>query len=241
MKPEVIHPYERRVGLFDRVLEMLGPLAEKGALRGWVAEVVESARVRAVMRLPGALCERLDRAERARAEAALARIVSSAGERERLVADADLYVAHVLAEHIAGGADAFPFLCSVGPAGGDGVFRLARRDVEALEREAPDLWKSFERVLRAWTSAEVEVRREAVGALVECTAEVGTLGARRGRPTPAEEERLERLAKVLVGREPAAATDGDVAVSLCRAYIRGLRRRGEVVGAEGEQEAKVDA
>jgi hypothetical protein len=241
MKPEVIHPFDRRVGLFDRVLEMLGPLAEKGALRGWVADVVESARVRAAMRLPRGLRKCLDPVERARAEAALARIVSSAGERERLVADADLYVAHVLGEHLAGKTDAFPFLYSVGPAGGDGVFWLPRRDVEALRREAPDLWKSFERVLRAWSSAEVEVRREAVGALVECTAEVGTLGARRGRPTPAEEERLERLAKVLTGREPAASTDGDVAVSMCRAYIRGLRRRGEVVGAEGEQEAKANA
>jgi hypothetical protein len=122
----------------------------------------------------------------------------------------------------------------VGPVGSEGVFRVARRDVEAFAREATTAWKLFERVVWAWGKAEEAPRREAVGLFVEAAAQTGELCARRRRPGPPEEEHLERTLRMLDGRDPAAMTDGEVAISLCRAYLIGLRFRGAETEAEIE-------
>jgi hypothetical protein len=227
---------ERRHRLLERVLDLAAPLTERDRLLGRAANLVERGRVFQARLLPSALRHRLTLVERLRTEATLARIVSSAGERDCLRKDADLYVAHLLQTHLqrspGRGAPSFPFLFAVGPVGSEGVFWVPRRDVEDFAREAASAWKLFERVVRTWGKAKEVPRREAVGLFVEAVAQTGSLCARRCRPRPKEEEHLERILRMLDGHEPAAMTDGEVAISLCRAYFIGVR----LCGAQAEAE-----
>jgi hypothetical protein len=189
----------------------------------WLADAFEAGQVRRASHLPLGLRRRLDPIERARAKATLARIVTCAGERERLVGDADLYAEHARLERERSGESPFPFLSAVGPCGAPGVFRVPARDVRAFCREAPESWTALGRLLDAWCSAPLSARRELVGDFVALVASVGAAAAGRRRPGAAEEERMDVLLRALDGRAPAASTDAEVAAALCRAYLLGMR------------------
>src|SRR5437762_2619689 len=157
----------RRSRWVERAIELVSPLAGRGVLGAWALDAVESAVLRRARRIPAGLRNRLDALERARVKATLARIVSSAGERDPLLRDADLYAEHALAEIQECGSGSFLFLSAVGPAGTAGVFRVPRRDVDAFAREVPDAWGTFGKVLKGWRGADPAVRREAVGVYVD--------------------------------------------------------------------------
>jgi hypothetical protein len=233
--------FKRRGDVIDRAVDLLGPFADRGALRGWAAELLESARVRRASRLPGRLRRRLDTLERARANAVLARIASTTGERDALVHDADLYAGHLVRDHFEAGGPSFPFLFAVGPVGTDGVFRAPRRDVDAFAGAAPDHWKAVRKAVHAWTHAPLAVKRESVGIFVLSMARAGELVMHRRRPAPSDEERVDGLLRMLDGREPAAVTDGELTVSLCDAYRSALGCMGEVAEVEGDRDTRRDA
>jgi len=216
---------------------MLAPLGARGGLGATLAAEAEERALEAAMRLPDSAWRRMDRLDRARARAVLRRITTSAHERDKLVADADAYAAHASSAALAVG-EPVPFLFAVGPVGGESVFRLPARDVQRFATAAPGSWAHFEGALLAWPSAPPAVRCELVGALVAVSTALGTAAAARRLPTNEEIEEARALHAALTGKEPAAATDAEVASALCRAYVAGISRTGEEATFEPVRETR---
>lgn len=226
--------FSMRERLWRRAADMLAPLGERGGLGGFLAGEAEDRALEAAMRLPDRVWRRLDRLDRARLRAALKRIVSTTGERARLCEDADAYVDH--ARTVLAAGLPVPFLFAAGPVGGESVFRLLPPDVERFAKASPLAWEHFVASLAAWAEAPAYVRFELVGELVGTSTELGLAISARRPATEEEQARARSLARALVGEEPAASTDAELATALCRAYLAGSLHRGDEATFESIRE-----
>jgi hypothetical protein len=204
--------------LRDRVVRALAPWAEHAPKS---AREKEEAELEDAMKLPPRLWQALDRLDRARVRAALARIATSVEDRAALVLDADR-----IAEHLRGslalGAANVPFVFGVGPIGGPAVFHVACADFERFRAASPASVAALDRTLSLWAAAPQRVRAELVGELVGVVVEIGDAARSRRASNESELARVQALVEALEDRVPSAATDAEVASALCRAYLCGV-------------------
>ena len=180
----------------------------------------------AAMKLPDRAWRRMDRLDRARVRAGLARILASVGERALLAADVSLW-SQAFLEGWRTDTAFLPVLFAAGPVGGRATFLVARVDLDRGRAETPPAMDDFLAALEAWSVAPEPVRGELAHEMVVCAVALGDAAAARRRTRSDEADRVHALRDALLGRSPAAATDGEAATALCRAYVTGILRTGD--------------